>query len=165
MNYSRAIMSSVISFSMSFPQTRTLVACHKNVLTYWPPKSSCGNKDVSLARALTIRNLDALAFCEFFGASSDRKVLSVPSSLARLPTTPPKQCLPALGWRNLEYDRDYCRDLKILIETTEQEGVMAHLCPSRIQLSADSDRALFTICRTRRNAVCTDSGFVGPIPR
>jgi hypothetical protein len=97
-------------------------------------------KDVSLARALTIRNLDALAFCEYFGASSDRKVLSVPSSLTRLPTTPPKAVLTgARAASTLNTVATICRELKILIETTEQEGEMAHLCPSRIQLSADSD--------------------------
>ena len=114
---------------------------YKNVFDVLAAKEQLRYKDVSLARALTIRNLDALAFCEFFGASSDRKVLSVPSSLARLPTTPPKAVLTgARVAATLNTIATICRDLKILIETTEQEGVMAHLCPSRIQLSADSDR-------------------------
>ncbi len=116
---------------------------YKAVFDILASKERLQYEDVNLARALTIRNLDALAFCEFFGGSSDRKVLSVPSYLVRLPTTAPKALLTgARAVSTLKTVLTICQELKIHVSAAEQEGEVAHLCPSRIELTADSD-ALF----------------------
>jgi hypothetical protein len=113
---------------------------YKSVFDVLAGKEQLQYKDVGLARALAVRNLDALAFCEFFGGSSDRKVTSVPTDLVRLPTMEPKAVLAgARAVSTFETVLAICRDLKIQVSTAEQEGEMAHLCPSRIELTADSD--------------------------
>ncbi len=100
-------------------------------------------ENVGLARALTVRNLDAFAFCEFYGGASDRKVTSVPTCLVRLPTIQPKAIL--VGARTVSTIKivvELCERLEIGVSAEEQEGEMAHFCPTRIELTAASDSVL-----------------------
>jgi hypothetical protein len=113
---------------------------YKSAFDVLAGKEQLKYENVSLARALTVRNLDALAFCDFLGGSSDRKIFSVPTHLVRLPSITPTAILTgARTISTFEIVARICRDLNIHVSTTEQEGELAHLCPSKIELITDSD--------------------------
>jgi hypothetical protein len=113
---------------------------YKSVFDTLASKEQLQYENVGVARAICAWNLDALAFCEFFGGSSDRKLTSVPTHLVRLPTVQPKAVLTgARAISTLEHISAICREFSIHISAEEQEGEIAHLCPSRFELTAERD--------------------------
>jgi hypothetical protein len=146
---------------------------YKSVFDTLASKERLRYENVGIARAICAWNLDALGFCEFFGGSSDRKLTSVPTHLVRLPTVQPKSVLTgARAISTLENISTICRELSIHISAEEQVGEIAHLCPSRFELTAErsdhfnklAERAGITFSETPAAwALAHTSGELGEI--
>lgn len=103
--------------------------------------------DAPSARRLVLRNLDSLAHCDYFSGANGIRIAATPTCLTRLPTQSPKAVVSgARSPTSIDLIVKTAKRLSIKTEVAEQQGEMAALCPSTVELATDREDDFRNFC-------------------